>query len=135
MEDIEKRIQAIHDNLSHWMTPEVLKACLGMTDLTTLKPTDTYSSVRKLVGKVNDFQTHFPGYRPPASICVYPNFARTVKETLTVPGVHTTVVAGCFPASQSFMEVKELECRMAVAEGADEVDIVLALTFHQRHSR
>ena len=98
MEDIEKRIQAIHDNLSHWMTPEVLKACLGMTDLTTLKPTDTYSSVRKLVGKVNDFQTHFPGYRPPASICVYPNFARTVKETLTVPGVHVTVVAGCFPA-------------------------------------
>lgn len=127
MEDIEKRIQAIHDNLNHWMTPEVLKVCLGMTDLTTLKPTDTYFSVRKLVGKVNDFQTHFPGYRPPASICVYPNFARTVKETLTVPGVHTTVVAGCFPASQSFMEVKELECRMAVAEGADEVDIVLAL--------
>ena len=98
MEDFEKRIQAVHDNLSHWMTPEVLKACLSMTDLTTL-----------------------------ASICVYPNFARTVKETLTVPGVHVTVVAGCFPASQSFLKVKELECRMAVEEGADEVDIVLAL--------
>ena len=117
MEDFEKRIQAVHDNLSHWMTPEVLKACLSMTDLTTLKSTDTYSSVRKLVGKVNDFQTHFPGYQPPASICVYPNFARTVKETLTVPGVHVTVVAGCFPASQSFLKVKELECRMAVEEG------------------
>lgn len=127
MEDFEKRIQAVHDNLSHWMTPEVLKACLSMTDLTTLKSTDTYSSVRKLVGKVNDFQTHFPGYQPPASICIYPNFARTVKETLTVPGVHVTVVAGCFPASQSFLKVKELECRMAVEEGADEVDIVLAL--------
>ena len=127
MDDIEKRIKAIHDNLSHWMTPEVLRACLGMTDLTSLKATDTYSSIRKLVQKVNEFQEHYPDYPLPASVCVYPNFARTVKETLTVPGVHTTVVAGCFPASQSFLEVKELECRMALSEGADEVDIVLAL--------
>lgn len=127
MDTIEQRIKAIHDNLNHWMTPEVLKACLGMTDLTTLKTTDTYSSIRKLAGKVNDFQHRFPEYPLPASICVYPNFAKTVKETLTVQGVHTTVVAGCFPASQSFLEVKVLESRMAVEDGADEVDIVLSL--------
>lgn len=127
MDTIEQRIKAIHDNLNHWMTPEVLKACLGMTDLTTLKTTDTYSSIRKLVGKVNEFRHRFPEYPLPASICVYPNFAKTVSETLTVPGVHTTVVAGCFPASQSFLEVKVLESRMAVEDGADEVDIVLAL--------
>lgn len=127
MNDIESKIKAIHDNLNHWMTPDVLKECMGMTDLTSLKPTDTYSSIRKLAEKVNAFQTHFPEYPLPASICVYPNFAKTVKETLTVPGVHTTVVAGCFPASQSFLEVKDLECRMAVENGADEVDVVLAL--------
>lgn len=127
MNDIESRIKAIHDNLGHWMTPDVLKSCLGMTDLTSLKSTDTYSGIRRLAEKVNAFQTRFPEYPLPASICVYPNFARTVKETLSVKGVHTTVVAGCFPASQSFPEVKELECRMAVEEGADEVDVVLAL--------
>lgn len=127
MDIIENRIKAIHDNLSHWMTPEVLKACLGMTDLTSLKATDTCSSITRLVNKVNDFQKRFPGYPLPASICVYPNFAGTVRQTLTVPGVHTTVVAGCFPASQSFLEVKVLESRMAVENGADEVDIVLAL--------
>ncbi|HIZ87067.1 MAG TPA: deoxyribose-phosphate aldolase [Candidatus Coprenecus pullistercoris] len=127
MDEIESKIKAIHDNLSHWMTPEVLKACLSMTDLTSLKATDTYSGIRKLTEEVNDFQKHYPEYPLPASICVYPNFARTVKDTLTAPGVHTTVVAGCFPASQSFLEVKELECRMAVENGADEVDIVLAL--------
>ena len=134
MDEIENRIQAIHDNLSHWMTPEVLKACLSMTDLTSLKATDTYSSIRKLVGKVNDFQKHFPEYPNPASICVYPDFAGTVKETLSVPGVHTTVVAGCFPASQSFIEVKVLESRMAVEHGADEVDIVLALNSFLDHN-
>lgn len=127
MEDIEKRIKAIHDNLNHWMTPEVLKRCLGMTDLTSLKSTDTYSGITRLVQKVNSFQEQFPGFPLPASICVYPNFAATVKNTLTAAGVHTTVVAGCFPASQSFVEVKVLESRMAVQNGADEVDIVLAL--------
>lgn len=127
MDAIESRIKAIHDNLNHWMTSDVLKACLGMTDLTSLKPTDTRSGITRLVGKVNAFQERFPDYPLPASICVYPNFARTVKETLKVSGVDTTVVAGCFPASQSFLEVKVLESRMAVEDGADEVDIVLAL--------
>ena len=134
MDSIENTIKSIHDNISHWMTPDTLKACLGMTDLTSLKPTDTYSSITRLVNKVNDFQKRFPDYPLPASICVYPNFARTVKETLTVPGVHTTVVAGCFPASQSFLEVKVLESRMAVADGADEVDIVLALNRFLDHN-
>ena len=134
MDSIENTIKSIHDNISHWMTPDTLKACLGMTDLTSLKPTDTYSSITRLVNKVNDFQKRFPDYPLPASICVYPNFARTVKETLTVPGVHTTVVAGCFPASQSFLEVKVMESRMAVAGGADEVDIVLALNSFLDHN-
>ena len=68
MDIIENRIKAIHDNLSHWMTPEVLKACLGMTDLTSLKPTDTYTGITRLVSKVNDFQKRFPDYPLPASM-------------------------------------------------------------------
>jgi deoxyribose-phosphate aldolase len=38
-----------------------------------------------------------------------------------------TVVSACFPSSQSFLEVKVRECEIAVEQGADEVDIVLAL--------
>lgn len=133
MDIIENRIKAIHDNLSHWMTPEVLKACLSMTDLTSLKPTDTYTGITRLVNKVNDFQKRFPEYPLPASICVYPNFAGTVKQALSVQGVHTTVVSGCFPASQSFLEVKVLESRMAIENGADEIDIVLALSSFLDH--
>ena len=81
MDAIENRIKAIHDNLNHWMTPEILKSCLGMTDLTSLKSTDTCASIRKLTEKVNDFQKRFPDYPLPASICVYPNFAKTVRQT------------------------------------------------------
>jgi len=69
----------------------------------------------------------FPEYPLPASVCVFPNFASVVRESLVSPEVHVTAVAGCFPTSQSFIEVKVKECEMAVEAGADEIDIVLAL--------
>ena len=74
--------------------------------------------------KINAFGTLYPQYPLPASLCVYPNFAGVVSSNMKCP-VHTTVVAACFPSSQSFLEVKELEVKLAVEAGADEVDIVL----------
>lgn len=127
IEEINKELDAIHENLSLWMNEKVFKKCLGMLDLTSLKPTDTLSGIKKFTEKVNAFKAAYPDYPLPASICVFPNFAKTVKETLTDKNVHVTVVSGCFPASQSFLDVKLLESRMAVQNGADEVDIVLAL--------
>ena len=97
-----------------------------MMDLTTLKTDDTPASVAKLVGKVNSFQESYPEWPLPASICVYPNFASTVASERKCD-VNITVVSACFPSSQSFLEVKLKECEIAVEQGADEVDIVLAL--------
>ncbi len=53
--------------------------------------------------------------------------AGTVKSKLKEKGVKIAVVAGVFPSSQSFLEVKLTECKIAVAQGANEVDIVLPL--------
>ena len=97
-----------------------------MMDLTTLKTDDTPASVTKLVNKVNSFNESYPEWPLPASICIYPNFASTVKEARKCD-VNITVVSACFPSSQSFLEVKLRECELAVEQGADEVDIVLAL--------
>ena len=108
-------------------SPEVLRNCLSLMDLTTLRTEDTPASVKKLVGKVNSFMKDFPEYPLPASVCVFPNFASVVRESLASHEVHVTAVAGCFPTSQSFIEVKVKECEMAVEAGADEIDIVLAL--------
>jgi len=105
----------------------IYKAVLGMIDLTSLNGTDTYGKIAAMTEKVNHFHASFPDYPLPASICVYPNFAATVARTRTCPDVHVTVVGGCFPASQSPLPVKIAECEMAVHDGADEVDIVLAL--------
>ena len=105
----------------------IYKAVLGMIDLTSLNSTDTYSKIQAMTEKVNRFHDTFPAYPLPASICVYPNFARTVAATRADADVHVTVVGGCFPASQSTLAVKVAECTGAVTDGADEVDIVLAL--------
>lgn len=124
---IDHGLEIIVKNADNLLSPEVLKSCLSMIDLTSLKTDDTPESIERLVGKVNAFKESFPAYPLPASICVYPNFAGIVKAARTCDDVHVTVVAACFPSSQSFLEVKLKECELAVLDGADEVDIVLSL--------
>ena len=106
---------------------DIYKAVLGMIDLTSLNATDTCTRIAAMTEKVNRFHDTFPDDPLPASICVYPNFAGTVAGTRASSEVRVTVVGGCFPASQSPLSVKTAECTAAVADGADEVDIVLAL--------
>ena len=126
-EELAARIQAVAANLDGLATPEVLKRCFSLMDLTTLKTNDTEASVSKLVDKTNRLVKEYPDYPLPASICVYPNFASVVRERRCSPELHVTTVSGCFPSSQSFLEVEVQECVLAVRGGADEVDIVLAL--------
>lgn len=127
IEAINRSLAVLAGNLENIICPQVLKDCFSMMDLTSLKNTDTEKSIAKLVGKVNAFHASFPDYPLPASICVYPNFAATVKENKTEADVHVTVVAGGFPTSQTFAQIKAKEAEMGVLSGADEVDIVLAL--------
>ena len=125
-EAIGRSLEILAANLDKIASEQVYKDCFSMMDLTTLKTDDTPASVLKLVQKVNDFQLSRPDWPLPASVCVYSNFASVVKEA-RLCDFNITVVSACFPSSQSFLEVKLKECEMAVEQGADEVDIVLAL--------
>ena len=123
---IGRAIEMIAANMENIATEQVYKDCFSMMDLTTLKTDDTPASVTKLVEKVNALHNTFPEWPYPASVCVYSNFASTVKD-VRKGDFNITVVSACFPSSQSFLEVKLREVEMAVEQGADEVDIVLAL--------
>ena len=125
-ETMGRALEMIASNLDKLASEQVYKDCFSMMDLTTLKTDDTPASVTKLVNKVNAFRQSYPDWPLPASVCVYPNFAATVKEARACD-FNITVVSACFPSSQSFLEVKLRECELAVEQGADEVDIVLAL--------
>jgi len=126
--DVSAKVQAIIDkHYKECYTPEVLKLLYSCIDLTTLMGGDTDESVTKMVAGVNDFETNHPDIPNVAAICVYPALVPTVKATLTCPDVRIASVAAGFPASQTFPEIKVAEVSMAVAEGANEVDVVLNL--------
>ena len=106
-------------------TEEVKKFLFNCIDLTTLNTTDSDESVMRFTEKVNRFDDEFPDLKNVAAICVYPNFAQVVKDTLEVEGINIACVSGGFPSSQTFTEVKIAETAMALADGADEIDIVI----------
>lgn len=106
---------------------EVKKFLHGTIDLTTLMGADTETKVTKFTEQVNDFDGTDITVPNVAAICVYPNFVSTVRNTLRAEDVKIACVSGAFPASQSFIEVKIAETSLAVAAGADEIDIVLNL--------
>ena len=108
-------------------TPEVKKFLFNCIDLTTLNTTDSDESVMKFTQKVNQFDDEFPYLKNVAAICVYPNFAEVVKDTIQVEDVKIACVSAGFPSSQTFIEVKVAETAMAIMEGADEIDIVISV--------
>lgn len=108
-------------------TVEVKKFLFNCIDLTTLKCTDSDESVMAFTEKVNEFDDKYPDLKNVAAICVYPNFAKIVSETLQVENVGIACVSAGFPSSQTFQEIKVAETSMAIHEGATEIDIVLSV--------
>lgn len=106
-------------------TRDVLKFLFNCIDLTTLNATDSPQSVAAFTERVNDFEEQHQDLPNVAAICVYPNFAPIVRTVLDVTEVNIACVAGGFPSSQTFPEVKVAEVALAVEGGADEIDIVL----------
>ncbi|MBE6211366.1 MAG: deoxyribose-phosphate aldolase [Rikenellaceae bacterium] len=104
---------------------DVYKFCYSSIDLTTLSCNDSVESVTNFAKKTMEFYDAYPEIPNVASICVYPSFVETVGLAIDGSPMRITSVAGGFPASQTFLEVKMLEVAMAVENGADEVDIVL----------
>ncbi|MCF8372602.1 MAG: deoxyribose-phosphate aldolase [Bacteroidales bacterium] len=104
-----------------------LKKVFSLIDLTTLDVADTNEKVVVLCEKANTLNNKYPGIPNVAAICVYPNFVSLVKEKLTVPGVQIASVVGGFPASQTFLEIKTMEAKMAIGAGATEADMVISV--------
>lgn len=129
-EEVAQRVKTLLDkHEKENFTPDVLKKIHGLIDLTSLTSLDTKESIWKMVDKVNDFEGTRPDVPNVAAICTYPLFVETVKQALTAQEVKIAAVAGGFPSSQTFLEVKIAETAMAVMEGADEIDTVMNLGY------
>ena len=117
--------QLIEKHLGENNNIEVKKEIFHCIDLTTLKCTDSEESVMKFTEKVNEFVDKYPDLENVAAICVYPNMAEIVSDSLEADNVKIACVSGGFPSSQTFMEVKIAETAMAIHAGAEEIDIVM----------
>ncbi|MEY4594873.1 MAG: hypothetical protein RIQ47_1283 [Bacteroidota bacterium] len=105
---------------------QALLLAMSMLDLTTLEAKDTPGKVRQLCIKAMHPHDLIPGIPAVAAVCVYPNLVRVAKETLVGSGVKVAAVATAFPSGMSSRKVKLEETRWAVAEGADEIDMVIS---------
>ena len=126
--DVKAQTEALLDKkLGENDNIEVKKFLFNCIDLTTLKSTDSDPSVMEFTQKVNQFVDEYPDLKNVAAICVYPNFAEIVNDTLEADDVNIACVSGGFPSSQTFQEIKVAETAMAIKDGADEIDIVISL--------
>ena len=125
--DIATAVKKADEKVEKNRNKEVLKEIYACLDLTTLKCTDNAESVLALTEKVNSLEETHPDIKNVAAICVYPNFAGIVSQSLEVDGVEVACVSGGFPSSQTFPEVKIAETALALRDGATEIDIVLSV--------
>jgi deoxyribose-phosphate aldolase len=123
--EIKKGLKTVFKDTSAISDKNLMKIILSAIDLTSLNTTDNKSHIIHLTGKVNSFPSKYPGINNIAAICVYPNFVPVVKDKLTAKNVKIAAVAGAFPSSQTFRNIKVAESKMAIDAGADEIDFVI----------
>ena len=112
--------------LKYFTLPEAYRFILNVIDLTTLEGSDNAEKVRNLCEKALSFENKELNIKTTAAVCVYPPFAAQAKSILKGTPVRVACVAGAFPAGQSPIEIKIAEVAYAVAQGADEIDMVIS---------
>ncbi len=105
---------------------EGLKMVLNMIDLTTLEGKDTPDKVRQLCTKARHLHDPYPELPSVAAVCVYPTMVKVAKDSLKGTGIKVASVATAFPSGQSSLAVKLEDTKIAVDDGADEVDMVIS---------
>ncbi|MDD4848805.1 MAG: deoxyribose-phosphate aldolase, partial [Bacteroidales bacterium] len=105
---------------------EAMRMILSFIDLTTLSGDDTDAVVTELCHKAINFKDEEKNIPSTAAVCVYPPFVALCKKLLKNTSIRVASVAGAFPAGQSPIEVKLMEVAYAVAQGADEIDMVIS---------
>jgi deoxyribose-phosphate aldolase len=105
-----------------WALDLALRCC----DLTTLEGADSPGKIRQLASKAKRPNPSDPSIPHVAALCIYPRLVSVAADALRGSGVKVASVAAAFPSGQSSLEVRLQEIREAIADGAQEVDIVIS---------
>ena len=124
-DEVKQHLENATVSIPSGANKEELKQIFSLIDLTTLSEQDNSENVSLLCEKVNQLADTYPEMPGVAAICVYPELVSVVKEKLDNPLTGIASVAGGFPASQTFTNIKIMEIEQAIEQGAEEIDIVL----------
>jgi deoxyribose-phosphate aldolase len=102
-----------------------IDTAIRMVDLTTLEGADTPGKVRSLAAKARRPDPGDPTTPHVAAVCVYGDLAGVAREALGDSGIHVAAVATAFPSGRASRAVKIADVKDAVANGADEIDMVI----------
>jgi deoxyribose-phosphate aldolase len=102
-----------------------IDTAISMVDLTTLEGADTPGKVRSLAAKARRPDPTDLTAPSVAAVCVYGDLAGVAKEALEGTGIHVAAVATAFPSGRASRAVKLADVEDAVANGADEIDMVI----------
>jgi len=101
-----------------------IRLAVSMVDLTTLEGKDTPGKVASLCQKA--LCPHPIGDLPTtAAVCVYPAMVKHAAKHVKGSPVKIASVATAFPSGQAPLKTRLAEVRSAVADGADEIDMVI----------
>ena len=103
-----------------------LKLALNMIDLTTLEGKDTEGKVTQMCYKAMHPHSSMPDLPTTAAVCVYPTMVKTAKDALKGSNVKVASVSTAFPSGNSTMQIKLLDTKFALDNGADEIDMVIS---------
>jgi len=126
-EFVSNKVKEITEKSKDYMNVETLKKLFSFLDLTTLGTADTQEKGKLFAENVSNFKNKFPNMPNVAAICVYPSLVKIVKENLKADNVGIASVVGGFPSSQTFLEIKIIETRLAMEAGASEADMVISV--------
>ena len=115
------RTRSIKTTTKAW----AIDLAIRMVDLTTLEGADTPGKVRALCAKARRPDPTDPTCPQVAAVCVYPSMVAGAVAELAGSGIHVASVATAFPSGQAPLAVKLDDTRAAVADGADEIDMVI----------
>ncbi|MDG1428915.1 MAG: deoxyribose-phosphate aldolase [Crocinitomicaceae bacterium] len=103
-----------------------LRMALNMIDLTTLEGKDTPGKVRQMCYKAQHLHDVYSGLPTVAAVCVYPSMVKIAKQEVKGSGVKVASVSTAFPSGQAPLDVKIMDTKFAVDQGADEIDMVIS---------
>ena len=89
-------------------------------DHTLLKPTATPEDIIKLCDEAKEYNFY--------AVCVNPGYVATAKKELVNSKIKIAAVVG-FPLGANSTQTKVFEAKLAIKEGANEIDMVLNIGF------